>query len=241
MTRYKTPQRRPVPRTPTPSRAPRGTKAPDRARAIRAWTWFGLGAVGFLVVLWLGTKLLGGGDDGGLTAVTGSTGPTGAQVVDFAEPPPPGTVSVVYPEGAEGTRLLMEIVGVGPTPRVCMPEFIRLGNGTRAIYHHRCDDDEGFDRLYLLVRMTNTTDLRVPIALDAFRVKDADGTEHEPLANPPAHTSANRFYPADTNLGPSVVMSRWVTIDGSGDVRPERLIYADGDETLIVRIPNAWV
>ncbi|HEU4526319.1 MAG TPA: hypothetical protein VFT80_00100, partial [Actinomycetota bacterium] len=91
MTRYKTPQRRPVPRTPAPSRAPRGPKGPDRAKAIRAWTWFGLGAVAFLVVLWLGTKLLGGGDDGGLTAVTGSTGPTGAQVVDFAEPPPPGT------------------------------------------------------------------------------------------------------------------------------------------------------
>jgi hypothetical protein len=193
-------------------------------------------------LLWLGTKLLGGGgDDGVLTGGTGSTGPTGAEVVDFAEPPPAGTVSVVFPEGADGTRLLVEIVGVGPTPRVCTPEFIRVGNDAKAIYHHECGDDEGFDRLYLLVRMTNTTDLRVPIALDGFRVKDTRGKEHEPLANPPLRTSANRFYPTETTLGPGVVMSRWVTIDGSGGIRPERLIYADGEETLIVRIPDDWV
>lgn len=240
MAKYKTPTRRTVQRTPPPVRRKKG---PDRASAIRAWTLFGVGAVAFLVVLWLGTRLLGGGgdDDVTLTGGTGSTGLAGGGPADLAEPPPPGTVSVVYPEGAEGTRLLMEIVGVGPTPRVCTPEFIRLGNVTRAIYHHRCGDDEGFDRLYLLVRMTNTTDLRVPITLDGFGVKDTDGAEHEPLANPPLHTSANRFYPADTTLGPGVAMSRWVTIDGSRGVRPERLIYADGEETLIVRIPNDWV
>jgi hypothetical protein len=201
----------------------------------------GFGAIGFLLVVWLGTRLLGGGDDEGLAVPTGSTGATGAGVVDFAEPPPPGTVSAVFPEGAEGTRLLMEIVGVGPTPRVCTPEFIRVGDAVRAIFHHRCGDDEDIDRLYLLVRVTNTTDLRVPIALDGFRVKDTDGKEHEPLATPPLRTTANRFYPEGTTLGPGVVMSRWVTIDGSGGVLPERLTYADGEETLIVRIPNDWV
>lgn len=243
MARYKTPQRRPVPRTAPPARGPqRGKKGPDRSKAVRAWTLLGLGALGFLVVLWLGTKLLGGGEgDGNLIAATGSTGVTGSGVVDFADPPPPGTVSAVFPAGAEGTRLLMQIVGVGPTPRVCTPEFIHVGNGVRAIYHHRCGDDEDFDRMYLLVRMTNTTDLRVPVTLDGFRVKDTDGTQHEPLATPPPETSANRFYPADTILGPGVEMSRWVTIDGSGSIRPERLIYADGEETLVVRISNDWV
>lgn len=242
MAKYKTPQRRAVPRTPPPARAAQGKKAQDRSGAIRAWTLLGLGALGFLVVLWLGTKLLGGGEgDRSLTASSGSTGVTGAGVVDFADPPPPGTVSAVFPEGAEGTRLRMQIVGVGPTPRVCTPEFIHVDGDVRAIYHHRCGDDEDFDRLYLLVRMTNTTDLRVSVTLDGFRVDDTDGTEHEPLATPPPETSANRFYPADTILGPGVEMSRWVTIDGSGGVRPERLVYADGEETLVVRVPNAWV
>ncbi|HEU4356503.1 MAG TPA: hypothetical protein VFT27_13020 [Actinomycetota bacterium] len=240
MPRYKTPQRRPIPRTEPPARRAPVKKGQDRSKAIRAWTLLGLGALGFLIVLWLGTKVLGGGDDGSLAATSGSTGVTGPGVIDFADPPPPGVVSKVFPEGAQGTRLLMQIVGVGPTPQVCTPEFIHLGNDVRAIYHHRCGDDEDIDRLFLLVRMTNTTDLRVPVTLDGFRVKDTSATEHDPLATPPPDTSANRFFPTDTVLGPGVEMSRWVTIDGSGGVRPERLIYSDGEETLVVRIPDDW-
>jgi hypothetical protein len=30
-------------------------------------------------------------------------------------------------------------------------------------------------------------------------------------------------------------------VDGSDGIRPERLIYADGPETLIVRFPDAWI
>lgn len=240
MPKYKTPQRRRVAQAPAPTR---GRKPPDRSRALRAWVVLGAGAVAFLVVLWLGTKLIGGGgdDDVAILGGTAPTGATGSTTTDFAEPPPPGTVSVEYPRGAAGTRLHFQIVGVGRTPSRCTPESVRIGEKVRGVYHHSCGDEQGLDRYYFLVRMTNTTQLRVPVTLDGFLVEGADGKDRPPLPTPPLGTSADRFYPASTTLGPRVSMTRWVTIDGSGGVRPERLIYADGPETLIIRIPSTWV
>ena len=66
---------------------------PDRGRAIRAWVLLGGGLLGILLVLWVGTKLLGGGDDGSALTTTGVTGPTGTGAAPFADPPPQGSVS----------------------------------------------------------------------------------------------------------------------------------------------------
>ena len=57
----------------------------------------------------------------------------------------------------------------------------------------------------------------------------------EALAVPPLGMSTTRFFPLQIVLGPGASIKRWVTIDGSDGVHPERLRYADGPETLIER------
>lgn len=199
------------------------------------------GALIVLLALWVGTKLLGGGDDGAGLQVTGPTGTAGASEAPFADPPPPGSVAEVFPLAASGTRLELKVVALGDDPEACRAESLRLGGDIRTVYHHACSLDEEIDRSFFLVELTNLTTSRVPVTLGGFLVKGADGTEHPALAVPPAGLSTTRFYPPSTVLGPGATIKRWVTIDGSDGVRPERLMYADGPETLLVRFPDAWV
>lgn len=214
---------------------------PDRGRAVRAWVLLGGGLLGVLLVLWVGTKVLGGGGDDGSALTTGATGPTGTGAAPFADPPPQGSVSAVFPHGVAGTRLVLKVLALGDNPEICHAESVRVGRDVRTVYHHGCKSGEDFDRAFFLVRLTNVTDSRVPVTLDGFLVVGADGTEHEALAAPPLGMSATRFYPLETVLGPGVSIKRWVTIDGSDGVHPERLRYADGPEMLTERFPDAWV
>lgn len=239
MPKFSTPPRRPPARGST-SR-PGVKRPPSRSGAIRAWVLLGAGALGFLIVLWVGTKLLGGGDDGPPASFTGPTGPSGTGPVDFAEPPPEGTVAAVFPGGATGTRLDLKVIALGDNPYVCVAESVRIRDEIRSVYHHGCSNEEGLDRLYFLVRVTNTTGNRVPVTIDGFLVRGVDGADREALGTPPLGSASSRFFPITTTLGPGVSLKRWVTVDGSDGVRPERLIYADGPETLIVRFPDAWV
>ncbi len=225
-----------------PSRRPGDPRVPDRGRAIRAWGLLGAGVLGILLVLWIGTKLLGGGgDDGSAITPTGVTGATGTGAAPFADPPPPGSVSAVFPQGVAGTRLVLKVLALGDNPEICHAESVRIGGDVRTVYHHGCNSGEAIDRAFFLVRLTNVTDSRVPVTLEGFLVTGADGAEHEALAAPPLGMSTTRFYPLETVLGPGVSIKRWLTIDGSDSVHPERLRYADGPETLTERFPNAWV
>jgi hypothetical protein len=194
-----------------------------------------------LLVLWVGAKVLGGGDDGSALTATGSTGPTGTGAAPFADPPPKGLVSGVFPQGAAGTRLVLKVLALGDNPEICHAESLRVRGDIRSVYHHGCKADEDIDRAFFLVRLTNVTDSRVPVSIDRFLVVGVDGTEHEALPTPPLGMSATRFYPLDTVLGPGASIKRWLTIDGSDEVHPERLRYADGPEMLIERFPDAWV
>jgi hypothetical protein len=233
------PRRRPERSTPP---RPGAKRIPSRSGAIRAWVLFGVGALGFLILLWVGTKLLGGGgEDDSLVPLTGPTGPSGTGSVDFAEPPPAGSVPAVFPGGATGTRLVLKVIALGDNPYVCVAESIRIRGEVRSAYHHGCSDEEDIDRLYFLVRVTNRTDTRVPVTIDGFLVRGADDVDHEAIGTPPLGAASTRFFPLTTTLGPRVSLKRWVTVDGSDGIRPERLIYADGPETLIVRFPDAWV
>jgi hypothetical protein len=224
-----------------PSRRPGDPRVPDRGRAIRAWVLLGGGLLGILLVLWVGTKLLGGGGDDGSALTTGTTGATGTGAAPFADPPPQGSVSAVFPRGVAGTRLVLKVLALGDNPEICHAESVRVGQDVRTVYHHGCKSGEDIDRAFFLVRLTNVTDSRVPVTLDGFLVVGADGTEHEALPVPPLGMSATRFYPLETVLGPGVSIKRWVTIDGSDGAHPERLRYADGPEMLTERFPDAWV
>ncbi len=225
-----------------PSRRPGDPRVPDRGRAIRAWVLLGAGVLGILLVLWIGTKLLGGGgDDGSAITPTGITGATGTGAAPFADPPPQGSVSAVFPQGVAGTRLVLKVLALGDNPEICHAESVRIAGDVRTVYHHGCNSGEAIDRAFFLVRLTNVTDSRVPVTLEGFLVTGADGAEHEALAAPPLGMSTTRFYPLETVLGPGVSIKRWLTIDGSDGVHPERLRYADGPETLTERFPNAWV
>jgi hypothetical protein len=225
-----------------PSRRPGDPRVPDRGRAIRAWVLLGAGVLGILLVLWIGTKLLGGGGaDGSAITPTGVTGATGTGAAPFADPPPQGSVSAVFPQGVAGTRLVLKVLALGDNPEICHAESVRIAGDVRTVYHHGCNSGEAIDRAFFLVRLTNVTDSRVPVTLEGFLVTGADGAEHEALAAPPLGMSTTRFYPLETVLGPGVSIKRWLTIDGSDGVHPERLRYADGPETLTERFPNAWV
>ena len=209
---------------------------------MRAWAMLAGGALGVLLLLWLGTRLLaGGGDDGSPLEVTGPTGSSGATTAPFADPPPSGSISVVFPRRAMGTRLELKVVALGDDPEACRAEGLRIRDDVRTVYHHRCSTEEEIDRVFFLVRLTNVTASRVPVELAGFMVRGADGVDHEALAAPPVGLSATRFFPLTSVLGPGASLKRWVTIDGSDGVRPGRLVYADGPETLIVRFPDAWI
>ncbi len=200
------------------------------------------GALGLLLLLWLGTRLLGGGgDDGSPLMATGSTGPSGANAEPFADPPPAGSVTGVFPLGAVGTRLELKVIALGDHPEACRAESLLLGGDVRTVYHHACSTDEEIDRSFFLVRVTNLTGSRVPIGLERFLVTGVDGAGRETLAVPPAGLTTTRFFPTTAVLGPRASLKRWVTIDGSDGVRPARLIYADGPETLMVRFPDSWM
>lgn len=57
----------------------------------------GGGALGVLLVLWVGSRLLHGGGGGDTLLPSGPTGPTGVSGGAYASPPPPGSVSATFP------------------------------------------------------------------------------------------------------------------------------------------------
>ncbi len=224
-----------------PPRRPGTTDAPARAKAARAWGVLAGGALLFLLLLWGATRLLSGGGDETTPPELGATGPTGAGAVPFAPLPPEGSVAVAFPSAAEGTRLELKVIALGDDPDVCRAEALLIRGDERTAYHHGCAHDEDIDRAFFLVRLTNTTDRRIPVALDRFTVVGADGETHGALPVPPLGVSSSRFFPQTATLGAGVALTRWVTIDGSDGERPVRLVYQDGPETLTVRFKGRWV
>jgi hypothetical protein len=224
-------------RTPPP---PRGSKGPSTGTKARAWASLGGIILGVVLLLWIGTRLLGGGGDEPLTP-TGPTGPTGAGSVPFASPPPPGSVRDTFPLPAIGARLELKVIALGDKPSACVAESLRIGGDVRSVYHHRCPDDEAIDRLYVLVRVTNLSEGRVPLQLSDFTLRADDGKEYEALATPPVGVPATRFFPQTATIGPDVGFKRWVTFDGSDVERPADVTYEDGPESLSVRFRGDWV
>ena len=224
-------------RTPAPRK---GAKGPSTGTKLRAWGLLGAAVLGVLLVLWLATRLLGGG--GGAEEVPpAATGATGAGSVPFAPAPPEGAVHDSFPRPAVGTRLELKVIALGDDPSVCVAEGLQIRGDVRTVYHHGCKGDEGIDRAFFLVRVTNRSDGRVALALEGFSLRTEDGVEHEALVTPPAGVPASRFFPPTVTIGPGVSFKRWVTFDGSDGERPGHLAYADGDEELSVRFRGRWV
>ncbi len=199
----------------------------------------GGGALAFLLLLWLGSRLLHGGDGGGGALLTGPTGPTGGSGAPYASPPPPGAVSATFPEPAAGTRLEVKVDALGDRPSACTAEGLLIGGDLRTVYHHRCGGED-LDRYYFLVEVTNISTGRVPVSVEGFSVVDVGGELHEALPNPPPGAPATRFFPQALTLGPGATLKRWVTIDGSDGDRPDRLVYADGPERFTIRFRGTW-
>lgn len=227
---------------PQPTRTlppPRGSKGPSTATKARAWGILGGAILGVLLLLWVGTRLLSGGGDEE-AALVEPTGPTGAAGVPFASPPPAGAVDETFPLPVVGTRIELKVLGLGDAPGACVAESLEIDGDVRSVYHHRCPNEE-IDRLYILVRLTNLSDGRVPLELADFTLRADDGREYEALATPPVGVPASRFFPQTTTLGPGVSFKRWVTFDGSDVERPGKLTYEDGPEALSVRFRGDWV
>ena len=199
----------------------------------------GGGAFAFLLLLWLGSRVLHGGGDGGDGLPTAPTGPTGTSGVPYASPPPPGSVSATFPRAGVGTRLEIRVNALGDRPSVCTAEGLLIGGDLRTVYHHRCGGED-FDRYYFLVEVTNVSNGRVPVSVGGFVVVDVGGEVHEALPNPPSGAPATRFFPVSLRLGPDASIRRWVTIDGSDGDRPDRLVYTDGPERFIIRFRGTW-
>lgn len=235
------PRGAPAPRSRRPSGRGAARDKPDRAGAARAWAILGGAAAAFLLLVLLASGLLRGGGEEGPPSPTGPTGPAATGAAPFASPPPAGSVAATFPRAALGTRLELKVVGVGDDPSVCVAEGIRVGDDVKSVYHHDCEDAEEIDRAYFLVRVTNTSDGRVPVGVDGFTVTDVGGEEHAALAAPPVGAPTTRFFPPELVLGPGASVTRWVTIDGSDGDRPERLTYRDGPERLEIRFRGAWV
>lgn len=208
---------------------------------MRAWAILAGGALLFLLLLWGLTRLLSGGGDEATAPELGATGPTGMNAVPFAPLPPEGSVTETFPAAAGGTRLELKVIALGDDPDVCRAEALLIEGDERTAYHHGCAHQEDIDRVFFLVRLTNTTDQRVSVVLDRFLVVGADGELHETLPVPPVGVSSTRFFPQKATLGAGVALKRWVTIDGSDGERPARLVYEDGPETLVVRFRGRWV
>jgi hypothetical protein len=231
-------RRRPVPtRTPPP---PRGSKGPSTATKARAWASLAGAVLGLLILLWLGTRLLGGGGGDEELALGEPTGSTGVGGVPYASPPPEGSVGDTFPLPAIGTRIELKVIALGDQPGACVAESLRIGGDVRTVYHHRCPTEE-IDRLYILVRLTNLSDGRVPLELTDFTLRADDGREYEALATPPVGVPATRFFPQTATIGPGATFKRWVTFDGSDVERPGKLTYEDGPEALSVRFQGDWV
>lgn len=227
------------PRGVPPRRPGRRGAEPDAGRAVRAWATLGAGALALLLLLWLGSRLLHGGDGNGGGPPTAPTGPTGASGAPYASPPPPGSVSATFPRPALGTRLEVKVDALGDRPSVCTAEGLLIGGDLRTVYHHRCGGED-FDRYYFLVEVTNRSGGRVPVTVEGFTVIDAGSETHEALPNPPPGAPATRFFPRSLTLGPGATLRRWVTIDGSDAGRPDRLVYTDGPERFIIRFRGTW-
>jgi hypothetical protein len=231
---------RTAPRSLPAPRRPGAKDVPNRSRAIRAWAILGAGALVFLLLLWGLTKLLSGGGDEAPSPSLEVAGPTGVDAVPFAPLPPEGSVTAAFPAATDGNRLELKVLALGDDPDVCHAEALVIEGDERSVYHHGCAHAEDIDRAFFLVRLTNTTDQRVSVALDRFVVVGADGERHDTLPVPPVGVSGTRFFPQTATLGPGASLKRWVTIDGSDGERPARLTYQDGPETLMVRFEGRW-
>ncbi len=200
----------------------------------------GGGIVGLLLIWQLVPALLGGAGPAAPPNSSG-TSSTGPIVAGEAPPAPEGSRSSVFPTSVEGTRLEAAVLGLGDHPPRCRAELLLVGADERAIFHHRCvDEQEGVDRYFFLVELGNLTDARVSVELDRFAVRATDGARAA-LTTVPAWVRSTKLFPPSATIVPGGSLKGWITVDGTDGFLPRSLSYADGAETLTVAFDGRWV
>jgi hypothetical protein len=169
------------------------------------------------------------------------TGPTGSLGSGDAPPAPAGSEAAGFPTAVKGTRLELKVIALGAHPPECTAQNLRTDGRSLTVYHHRCVQEEGLDRYFFLVRLTNHSEGRVYVNLDGFAVEAAKGKPRTAFATPPVGSPSTRFIAPTRAVAANQSVKGWVTIDGTDGFAPLALVYADGAEILEVRFQGSWL
>ena len=238
--------KRPAPRRTATRSRPAGSRSrsngsPERSAPVRrTWLLVGGAILGLLLVWRVIPALLGGAAEPTTPDGSPSTSSTGPILSGEAPPPPAGAKSEAFPAVLDGTRLQLKVITLGDDPRRCQAELLEVGDGRRAVFHHRCVEEDGLDRYFFFVRLVNLTEGRVTVELDRFEVK-APGGARVPLDSIPGWSSSEKFFPPSDGIVPGGSLKGWITVDGTDGFLPKSLTYVDGEERLTVEFDGRWV
>jgi hypothetical protein len=239
----RTPERtkRPVSRRarPSPPRTSSNGGAEAETPVRRTWLLVG-GAILALLLIWRAVPALLGGANDTSQPRDSRTSSTGPILAGEAPPAPPGARSAAFPAVLDGTRLQLKVITLGDDPRRCRAELLEIRNDRRAVFHHRCVQEDRLDRYFFFVRLVNLTDGRVTVELDRFEVGSSSDAR-VPLDSIPGWSSSEEFFPPSDGIVPGGSLKGWITVDGTDGFRPKSLSYADGEERLTVEFDGRWV
>lgn len=237
--------KRPIPRRTTtrtrPASSHPGSNAGGQGQTPVRRTWLLVGgAILGLLLVWRVVPAVLGGSEPSTPDGSPSTSSTGPILAGEAPPAPSGSRSAAFPTVLDGTRLQLKVITLGDDPRRCRAELLELGGDRRAVFHHRCVEEDGLDRYFFFVRLVNLTDMRVTAELDRFEV-EAPGGARVALDSIPEWSSSEKFFPPSDGIVPGGSLKGWITVDGTDGFLPRSLTYADGKERLTVEFRGRWV